>query len=94
MKKFSILALTLMLAFSFASCSKEALKDQAKKQAVDTVVNKTSDKAADVATAVVCKSDCDKTFDACVKKAGKNKKKAAACDKAKTKCYADCEKKK
>ena len=89
MKKFSIIALTLMLALAFASCSKQSMKDQMSSEGV----NKAADVASEKAKVASCKSDADKAFDACVKKAGKDKKKAAACDTAKTKAYADCEKK-
>jgi len=41
----------------------------------------------------VCKADCDKTFDNCIKKAVKNAAKKAACEAVKSRCYSDCEKK-
>ena len=83
MKKFSILALSLMLAFAFAACSSSAdvkTVDTAKK--VETKVD----------PKIACKADCDKAADVCTKAAGKDKKKAAACDAAKVKCAADCDK--
>jgi len=90
MKKFSIIALSLMLAMAFASCSKEQMKSEATSKGMDKAVemSKPDPKVA------ACKSDCDKTADACVKKAGKDKKKADACATAKTTCYTNCEKKK
>jgi len=92
MKKFSIMALTLMLAMSFAACgSKEQVKDEAKTKTVEKVVEKKAEPAK-VDPKVACKADADKTFDACVVTAGKDKKKAAACTTAKTKAYASCDK--
>ncbi len=88
MKKFSIIALTLMLALSFAACSTQDMKNKMSSEGM----SKAADVASDQAKVASCKSDADKAFDACVTKAGTNKKKAASCDKAKTKAYADCEK--
>jgi len=92
MKKFSILALTLMLAISFAACNKQAVKDEAAKKGVETVVEKKAEVAKVDPKVATCKADADKAFDACVKKAGKDAKKAAACDTNKTKAYAACDK--
>lgn len=84
MKKFSILALTLMLAFGFAACSSNQVATDAKAD-VKKVEPKVDPK-------VVCKADCDKTAAACLTAAGKAKAKIAACDKAKVACAADCDK--
>ncbi len=92
MKKFSILALTLMLAFTFAACgNKEQVKDDAAAKTVETA-KKAEPVKAD--PKVTCKADADKTAEACVTKAGKDKKAAAKCDAAKKAAYADCDKKK
>jgi ABC-type Fe3+-hydroxamate transport system substrate-binding protein len=91
MKKFSIITLTLMLALSFAACgSKEQVKDTAATKTVEKVVEKKAEPKAD--PKVVCAADCDKTAEACVTKAAKDKKAAAKCDAAKKKCTADCDK--
>lgn len=88
MKKFSILALTLILAVSFAACSssKDSVKEDAK---VKTVDKKAEPVKAD--PKVACKADADKAFAACTTKAGKDKNAAAKCSSDKTKAYTACE---
>jgi len=83
MKKFSVLALTAMLALSFAACSSssEVKKEDAKPAVVVPVVD----------PKVACKADADKKFDACVA-AAKTAKAKKACETTKTKAYADCDK--
>jgi curli biogenesis system outer membrane secretion channel CsgG len=92
MKKFSILALTLMLAFSFAACNKEAVKQEAASKTMEKAVEKKAEVAKVDPKVAACKADADKAFDACVKKAAKDAKKLAACDTNKTKAYAACDK--
>jgi len=40
---------------------------------------------------MACKAGCDTAYDECIKKAGKNEAKKAACEVARNKCYSDCE---
>ncbi len=95
MKKLLVLALSIFFAFAVISCGTTTnVKDMDPKAAAkEAAVKEATAKADKAAANAKCKADADKANDDCVKKAGKSKAKLNACAKAKTKAYADCDKK-
>lgn len=92
MKKFSVILLSLLVSLAVVSCGSVQTTD-IKAQAKDTAVKEGTAKAVKESTKVSCQKDCDKAAEECTKKAGKSKAQLKKCDTAKTKCYADCDKK-
>jgi len=87
MKKTLIFVFSMMLGLAFISCTsaqKQDLKDAAASEG--------GKKAVEMAKEDPCKADCQKTADACLKKAGKSKARINKCNAAQKSCVAKCDK--